>query len=71
VLSLYGFHDPPGHARSYGRALLFAFESAISVLRPPETSLSAGGEITQIFLRLLGPLLLGLALLAIRARVKR
>jgi uncharacterized protein YjbI with pentapeptide repeats len=71
MLSWYGFHDPPGHARGYGRALLFAIESAISVLRPPETDLSTSGEITQISLRLLGPLLLGLALLAVRARVKR
>jgi hypothetical protein len=71
VLSWCGFHDPLGHPRGYGRSLLFATESALSVLRPPEISLSAGGEIIQISLRLLGPLLFGLALLAVRARVKR
>ncbi|MCA1697674.1 MAG: hypothetical protein LC790_01725 [Actinobacteria bacterium] len=71
ALSWWGFHDPHGHPRGYGRSLLFALESALSVLRPPETRLSAGGEITQISLRLLGPLLFGLALLAVRARVKR
>ena len=67
LLCWFGFHDP----RTYGRSLLFAIESSISLLRPPETKLSAGGEIVQITLRLLGPLLFGLALLAIRARIKR
>jgi hypothetical protein len=67
LLYWFGFHEP----RSYGRSLLFAIESALSVLRPPETGLSAGGEIVQSSLRLLGPLLFGLALLAVRARIKR
>jgi hypothetical protein len=67
LLQQFGFHDP----RSYGRSLLFSIESSVSLLRPPETKLSAGGEIIQITLRLLGPLLVGLALLAIRTRVKR
>jgi hypothetical protein len=38
---------------------------------PPDAGLSASGEIVQIALRMLGPLLFGLTLLAIRARVKR
>lgn len=73
VLSQWGFHDPQGdiHPHGYGRSLMFALESALSVLRQPERAMSAGGEMTQIALRLLGPLLFALALLAIRARVKR
>jgi hypothetical protein len=67
LLYWFGFHEP----RGYGRSLLFALESSISLLRAPETGLSAGGQIVQITLRLLGPLFFGLALLAIRARVKR
>jgi hypothetical protein len=67
LLSWFGFHDP----YDYGQAVLFATESSISVLRPPESSLSAGGQAVQICLRLLGPLFFGLALLAVRARVKR
>jgi hypothetical protein len=67
LLVWFGFHEP----RTYGRSMLFAIHSALSVFRPPETGLSAGGEIVQIALRLLGPLLLGLTLLAVRARVKR
>jgi hypothetical protein len=67
LLRWFGFHE----GRSYGRSLLFAIESSLSLLRPPQTGLSASGEIVQITLRLLGPLLFGLALLAVRARVKR
>jgi hypothetical protein len=51
--------------------VLFAIHSSLNVFRPPQTGLSAGGEMVQICLRLLGPLLFGLALLAVRARVKR
>ena len=57
--------------RSYGRALLFAVESTISPLRAPAVHLTASGEVLQIALRLAGPLLLGLAALALRNRVKR
>lgn len=67
LLHWFGFHDP----RNYGRSLLVAIESSVSLLQAPAVKLSAGGEIVQIALRLLGPLLLGLALLAIRARIKR
>jgi uncharacterized protein YjbI with pentapeptide repeats len=67
LLWWFGFHDP----MSCGRSLIFAVESAISVLRPPDEALSAGGQVVQIALRLAGPLLFGLGLLAIRARVKR
>jgi hypothetical protein len=59
---------------SYERALLFAVESTSGLLRVPNTSgltLTYGGEVLQLVLRLIGPLLLGLALLAVRARVKR
>jgi uncharacterized protein YjbI with pentapeptide repeats len=69
-LQAYGFtHDPP-----YTRALLFSIESTSSLLRAPEASgleITYTGEGMQIALRLLGPLLIGLALLALRARVKR
>jgi hypothetical protein len=67
LLWWFGFHNP----MSYGRSLIFAVESAISVLRPPDEALSAGGQVVQIALRLAGPLLFGLGLLAIRGRVRR
>lgn len=67
LLDWFGFH----RQITYGRSLLFALESSISLLRPPDTSLSAGGQMIQIGLRLSGPLLFGLAALALRARVRR
>ena len=57
--------------RSYGRALLFALESSISLLRAPEAKLTAGGEVIQTVLRLTGPLFFGLAVLSLRGHVKR
>jgi hypothetical protein len=67
LLTEFGFR----HDVSYGRSLLFALESCISLLRAPSAPLTRGGEIVTIALRLLGPLLFGLALLALRGRVKR
>jgi hypothetical protein len=52
-------------------SLAFALESTISLLRAPEARLTTSGEYVQIALRLLGPLFLGLALLALRGRVKQ
>jgi uncharacterized protein YjbI with pentapeptide repeats len=66
-LALWGFHPD----RSYGRAVLFAAESSVSLLHAPRAQLSAGGEIVDIALRLAGPLFFGLAVLALRSRVKR
>jgi hypothetical protein len=60
--------------QSFGRGLLFSLESGSSLFRQPEMSgfaLTAGGEALQLALRLLGALLLGLLLLALRSRVKR
>jgi Pentapeptide repeats (9 copies) len=54
-----------------GGSLAFALESTISLLRAPTARLTAYGEYVQIALRLLGPLFVGLALLALRGRVKR
>jgi uncharacterized protein YjbI with pentapeptide repeats len=67
LLDLFGFRPD----RSFGRAMLFSLESTISLLRAPEAKLTAGGEVVQIALRLLGPLFFGLGLLALRGRVKR
>jgi hypothetical protein len=68
LLRGFGFH---GARPTYGRALLFGVESSISVLRAPQANLSVAGEVIQIALRLLGPLFVGLALLALRSGVKR
>lgn len=60
---------------SLGRGALFSFESTSSLIRlthlPHGYALTPAGEILQVGLRLIGPILIGLLLLALRARVKR
>lgn len=67
ALTLWGFPA----AVPYGRAMLFATDSSVSLLRAPTARVTDAGEITVIVLRLVGPLLFGLALLALRGRVRR
>ena len=55
---------------SYWKSLLFAFRSTIS-LTDAQVSLTAWGGLFQACLRLTGPVLLALTLLALRGRVKR
>jgi len=66
-LDLWGFRAD----RAYGRSLLFAAESSVSLLRAPTIPLTASGEVVQLVLRIVGPLLFGLAALSLRGRVKR
>ena len=68
LLHLFGFdmgkHPDDG-------PLLFSVESSISLFRAPQGALTPAGHVIQIVLRLAGPLFFGLALLALRGRVKR
>jgi uncharacterized protein YjbI with pentapeptide repeats len=64
-----GFTRPPQPV-SYWTSLLYAFRATLS-LTDNEVELTAWGKLLQALLRLTGPVLLGLALLAIRARTKR
>ncbi len=69
-LRFFGFKPDP----TYTRALFYSIESTSSLFRLPDApglEITYTGEFIQIVLRLLGPLLIGLALLAVRARVKR
>ena len=66
---LVGFTRPPQPA-TYWTSLLYAFRSTIS-LTDSHVTLTAWGQLLQALLRLTGPVLLGLALLALRGRVKR
>ena len=66
LLRLWGFAGPT----SYWKSLLFSFRSTIS-LTDSSVSLTAWGGLFQACLRLTGPVLLALALLALRERVKR
>jgi uncharacterized protein YjbI with pentapeptide repeats len=64
-----GFAVPPRPV-SYWTSLLYAFRATLS-LTDNQVTLTAWGQLLQGVLRLTGPVLLGLALLALRGRVKR
>jgi hypothetical protein len=66
---LVGFVRPP-QPDTYWTSLLYAFRATLS-LADPEVTLTAWGKFLQAVLRLTGPVLLGLAILALRGRVKR
>jgi hypothetical protein len=57
--------------KTFLRSLIYSANSTTSLLRPPETALTTAGQLLEIGLRLLGPLLFGLLLLSLRGRVKR
>jgi uncharacterized protein YjbI with pentapeptide repeats len=69
LLELVGFAQHPSPPTVWG-SLLFAARSTLSIA-DPEARLTAWGKLLQLSLRLAGPVLLGLALLSIRNRVKR
>jgi uncharacterized protein YjbI with pentapeptide repeats len=64
-----GFVEPPEPA-TYWTSLLYAFRSTVS-LTDDQVTLTAWGSFVQALLRITGPVLLGLLLLALRNRVKR
>jgi Pentapeptide repeats (9 copies) len=64
-----GFAKPPQPV-SYWTSLLYSFRATLS-LPDDNVQLTAWGQLLQGLLRLTGPVLLGLALLALRGRVKR
>jgi len=65
----FGFAQPPRPV-SYWTSLLYAFRAILS-LADSTVQLTPWGQLLQGLLRLTGPVLLGLALLALRGRVKR
>jgi uncharacterized protein YjbI with pentapeptide repeats len=69
MFRLAGFTTPP-QPSSYFTSLLYAFRATVS-LTDDDVKLTAWGRLLQALLRITGPVLLGLALLAFRNRVKR
>jgi uncharacterized protein YjbI with pentapeptide repeats len=64
--------DISGPKPGWATALYHSIDSTTSLLHAPGTeTLTPTGRAIEITLRLLGPLLLGLAILAVRGRVKR
>jgi uncharacterized protein YjbI with pentapeptide repeats len=56
---------------SFGYAVIFGARTGVGLPTDPRPVLTALGQVEQIALRIIVPVLLGLALLAIRGRVKR
>jgi hypothetical protein len=72
LLHLLGY--PPGTPSSksdIAAALTFSAQSTTSLFRPSIVDLTLAGKWLEIGLRFLGPLFFGLALLSVRARIKR
>jgi len=65
----YGFR-PSARPDSYWESLLYTFRTSLS-LTDREFKLTSWGKLFQALLRIAGPVLLGLAALAFRGRVKR
>jgi hypothetical protein len=61
---------PPGVQR-LPAAVRFSARSATALLRGPDRALTPLGEWLEIALRFLGPVLLGLAVVSVRGRVRR
>lgn len=63
--------QPPRGVDMLDEGVLFAAQATTSLLRGPERPLTAPGEWLHLALRLLGPVLIALAVLALRNRAKR
>jgi hypothetical protein len=61
----------PSSVEQLPEAFAFSAESTVSVLRGPDRALTLPGRWTQMSLRVLGPVLFGLAVLSLRGRVRR
>jgi hypothetical protein len=56
---------------SFPAALVYGARTAIGLARDPQPALTRWGDVFQIGVRIVVPVLLGLAVLSIRGRVKR
>jgi hypothetical protein len=62
---------PPPGVQRLPAAIRFSARSATALLRGPDRTLTPLGEWLEIALRFLGPVLLGLAVVSVRGRVRR
>jgi uncharacterized protein YjbI with pentapeptide repeats len=61
----------PSSLEQVPEALAFSAESTVSLFRAPDRALTLPGRWAQMILRVLGPVLFGLAVLSLRGRVRR
>jgi hypothetical protein len=59
------------HRHPWSSAFLYTAGAVTHLVNPPEGLLTETGQTIRIAIGLIGPVLLGLALLALRGRVKR
>ncbi|WP_329519958.1 pentapeptide repeat-containing protein [Spirillospora sp. NBC_01491] len=69
ALQAWGY--PPKTHMGFAGSLRYTMRAAISILRGPEQKLTPAGEWIEILLRLAAPVLFGMAVLALRGRIKR
>jgi hypothetical protein len=67
ALHARGFIPP----KSFLHSLLFAAQSSLTLVRPPQAKLSHAGSLVELTVRVLGPILVGLTALSFRSRIKR
>lgn len=71
AMRAWGIAPPP----TISQAIIYSTQSMSSLFRsattPPHTHVTETGEVIETALRIVGPILIALALLALRARVKR
>lgn len=68
---IYAHEDGPSGLDELPMGLRVSAQASTALLRGPDVKLTGAGEVVHISLRLLGPVLLGLAVLSIRGRVRR
>jgi hypothetical protein len=66
-----GGFAPSAAKTSFGGALVYEARTVIGLAHNPQPALTRFGDVLQILLRVFGPVLLGLAVLSVRGRVKR
>jgi uncharacterized protein YjbI with pentapeptide repeats len=67
-----GFQHPAsGQATGAIAAVIYGARTAIGLSRDPQPALTRWGDMLQIIVRIMAPVLLGLAVLSVRGRVKR
>ena len=61
----------PPHAMTFWAALRYSGRTAIGLLPKDQPTLTPLGDVVQICVRIIVPVVLGLAVLSVRGRVKR
>lgn len=58
-------------SRSFLHSALFAVQSSLTLVHPPQAKLSHSGQLVELAVRVAGPALVGLTVFSLRSRIKR